>query len=221
MSFSRISTFVTTKFAGVRPCIFSRSMAAYVVWSFVWLDNIRATKIWKRLDCKHKHTNILKNLWNLWAVYTFSSAASSPHLWQPMVSTGASRPCRMIRIFSSICRQFCGSHFSDNIVVFGSSFTSGNGAAASCTPGNSVPATSVEFISSNSFFIFFIGTSWEYASDFKPFFIRDSFLTLGKCWETDGMIFGVLVSVYSILILFRVRRGEKYGEVTILFWILG
>lgn len=53
-----------------------------------------------------------------------------------------------------------------------------------------------------------------------PLFIKVSFLTLGKCWETDGTsLLDAFVagasSVYAILTLFRVRRGEKYGEVMV------
>lgn len=103
--------------SSVRPWFFNLSMAAKFTWSFVWLDSISDTRIWKRLSYRMNwrlsinvlFPEIVCLLW--WTVNEFTSGEQLllALCSAPMTSTGAFFSALMVRMLSNTVSQFSGT----------------------------------------------------------------------------------------------------------------
>lgn len=121
--------------------------------------------------------------------YTFSSAAGSKHLWHPIVSTGACDSLRIERMLFRVCIQFTGCHFC---CFVGDS--SGNSSGLVVGVSNLIGRS-----------LFLSTSNRRGAGGFSSTTV-----------DPDEPVADLLMGFsYSILILFRVRLGEKYGEAVV------
>lgn len=143
--------------------------------------------------------------------FTFSSAFGSWHLWHPITSTGASAFSRMTLMFSKVCCQLGGTHF---VCLLGDKDSSWS------TPSDWI--ADVERLGSESD-LRFSNLTLSRPALVSMDVVGPSFFCFSKFNRSGaGALLAALstnngFSSYSILILFLVRLGEKYGEVVLGF----
>lgn len=154
------------------------------------------------------------------SVCTFSSAVGSKHLWHPIVSTGAGFRLRIVRMLSSVCIQLGGCHFC---CLDGDDDSSSWSVASDFNVfglDRRLELVSLLWILTETTLSAFVLTSLESETGSSlaggcfavcPFLSTSSRRAGGFWWDFDAGGLGFSFS-YSILIWFRLRLGEKYGD---------